>query len=457
MIRSLRTWAATLLINRNFALFMLGTGVSGIGYWFLLVAVGWLVLELGNSTFLLGLANFAQMAPMFFLGLFGGVAADRFNRRRLMLWAQLVVVVGTLALAALASLGLISVIAILACSLIFGLANSVLWPTWSVFIKDLVGPENLRHAVALNAARFNLTRVIGPALAGLLLATVGPAWCLWIGAISSLSVVGTILLMKLPPWQPPPPATESVFASVGQALAYVWRTPPVRRILAITGVIGLVALPFQAFLPALARDSLGGGAETLGWLTAAVGVGAMIGALGSGSRLAMARPLWTLVVLAGGVAGGLALLSLSNTLWLALAGLALLGIAAFAFLSMANASVQLAVPEGLVGRVMGLWVVLNAGTQPLGSLAEGALAERWGLNPMFALTAAICGALTLWLLAEQLRRRPEITVATPPPSAGDLQSGDARPQPLAAPAGPGAIRPESTTAASHSSRREPLA
>ena len=446
---ALRRWAAATFINRNFALFTLGTAVSGVGYWFLLVALGWLVLDLGNSTFLLGLANFAQMVPMFFLGLFGGVAADRFNRRTIMLVTQVVVVGATFVLAVLASLGLISIAAILLCSLLFGIANSVLWPTWSVFIKDLVGADKLRQAVALNSARFNLTRVVGPALAGLLLASLGPAWCLWVAGISSLGVIGSIFLLKLPPWQPPPPAEESVLRAVGRALTVVWRTPPVRRILAITGLIGLVAMPFQAFLPALARDNLQAGPEAFGWLTAAVGIGAMVGALGSGSRLATARPAWTMIVLAAGITGGLVLLGLSHDLRLALAALALLGLATIAFLSIANASVQLGVPEELVGRVMGLWVVLNAGMQPLGSLAEGAIAQRWGLNTMFMLTAAVCGALTLWLLGEQLWRRGDagaddlyLEEAALDQAAADEAAADGR----AAPDGrEQATRPKSTS------------
>jgi predicted MFS family arabinose efflux permease len=322
-----------------------------------------------------------------------------------MLVTQAITVAATLVLAVLTSVELITIPLILACSLVFGLANSVMWPTWSVFIKDLVGPENLRRAVALNMARFNLTRVIGPALAGLMLASLGPAWCLWVGVASSLGVVVTILLMQLPRWQPPPPATSSVLAAVGEGLAFVWRTPPVRRLLAVTGIVGMVAMPFQAFLPALARDSLRSGAEVLGLLTAAVGVGAMLGALLSGGRLAMARPAWTLIGLIGGIAAGLGLLAFSSSLGLALAALALLGLTTIAYLSMANARVQLGVPEVLVGRVMGLWVVLNAGTQPLGSLFEGALAERWGLAGTFALASLVCGLVAVWLLGEQVWSR----------------------------------------------------
>jgi predicted MFS family arabinose efflux permease len=211
--------------------------------------------------------------------------------------------------------------------------------------------------------------------------------------------------MRLPPWRPPPPATESVLRSVGQALVFVRHTPSVRRILLFAGLIGLVAMPFQAFLPALARDALGAGPAALGWLTSAVGVGAIIGALGSSGRLAIARPALTLIMLVGGLALGLFLLSLSQTLIMAMAALALIGLTSIAFMSIANASVQLGTPEAIVGRVMGLWVVLNAGSQPVGSLIEGAIAERWGLLPMFALAAAVCGLAALWLLVEQFTRR----------------------------------------------------
>ena len=227
-----------------------------------------------------------------------------------------------------------------------------------------------------------MTRVIGPALAGVMLQTLGPAWCLWVGLVSSLGIVATILMMRLPAWSPPPPS-GSVLGAIKEALIAVWHTPPVRRLLAMTGVLGVVALPFQTFLPALARDSLNAGPEVLGLLTASVGIGAILGALGSGAPIAKARPALTLIALATGVAAGLALLALSATLWLALAALALLGLSTIGFLSIANVTIQLGVPEALVGRVMGLWVVLNAGAQPFGALIEGAVAERWGLSATF--------------------------------------------------------------------------
>lgn len=411
----IKRWLATTFINRNYGLFMLGTAGSGIGYWFFLVAVGWQVLELSDSAFLLGLTNFAQMAPMFFLGLFGGLAADRFERRRLMLAMQLVVVLANAVLAVMSSLGQVSIALILICSLLLGLANSILWPTWSVFIKDLVGPENLRQAVALNSTRFNLTRVIGPALAGLLLRDLGPGWCLWIGFLSSLGIIATIWLMQLPRWTPPPQGPAPLKA-VGEGLRLVWRLPPVRRTLAMTGVLGLVAMPFQTFLPAVARDSLRGGPEILGMLTAAVGVGAVVGAIGSGSRLFTARPEVTQLVLSAGVVGGLGLLAMSTTLWPALFALAVLGFASIGYLSMANAGVQLSVPESMVGRVMGLWVVLNAGTQPLGSLVEGVAVEHWGLAVTFGAAAAVCTVAVVTQAIGLILRRSN--GASPESSAG---------------------------------------
>jgi MFS family permease len=409
--RRLSEW----FINRNFGLFVVGTFLSGTGYWFLLVSLGWLVLELSDSTFVLGLATFAQMAPMFVLGVFGGLLADRFNRKTIMVAAQGVVVAANLVLALAASADRMTVPLILACSLVLGIANSVLWPTWSVFIKDLVGPAHVRRAVAMNAMRFNLTRVIGPALAGVMLARVGPAWCLWVGLIGSLGIIATIYLLRLPAWHPPPPATRSVLGSIGEGIGVAWRTPPVRRLLLVTGVIGAAALPFQAFLPAVTRETLRAGPEVLGLLTAAVGLGAILGALTSGHRLATSRPSATLIGLCGGIGLGLALLAVGQHLWLTLLALGILGLTTIAFLSIANASVQLGVPDQFIGRVMGLWVVLNAGTQPLGSLAEGAIAERFGLGATFGLAALICGGVVLWLIIQELRPRASGQTETAPP------------------------------------------
>jgi MFS family permease len=396
-------WISRVLINRNYALFMAGSFVSATGSWFQAVAVGWLVLELSNSAFVLGLANFAQMAPLLVLGSVGGALADRVERRTLVLVSQ---AGGTLALGALAMLaaaGRATVPLILLASLALGICNAVLWPTWSVFIKDLVGPERLREAIALNSARFNLTRVIGPALAGAVLSHFGAAVCLALGAAGMLGVLASVWLIRLPPANNHRPAPW--LQALREGMAFAWHHGPTRRLLLLTGAVGLIALPYQAFLPAIARDALAAGPDAYGALLTAVGAGAIAGALLSGARVVARQPERAMAILAAGTGLSLVLFASARSIWVAVPALALVGLCSIGYLSTANATLQLAVPDRLVGRVMGLWVMVNAGTTPVGSLLEGALAERLSLAPTLALAGSICTAIGLSLGASALMQK----------------------------------------------------
>jgi MFS family permease len=384
-----------MLINRNYSLFMAGSFVSALGSWFQGVAIGWLVLELSDSSFALGLANFAQMAPLFFLGFAGGVLADRVDRRRLLLAGMSAGALATAALAGLALSGRATTGTILLVSLVLGLTNAVVWPAWQPFIKDLVPAERLREAIAFNAARFNLTRVLGPALAGLLIARAGAPLCLAVAACSSAVVLLATWAIRRPagargrtaPW----------LSSLSEGLSYVHGDAVVARLLLVTGAFGFLVLPYQAFLPAYARDVLGTGAEGLGFLLAAVGAGAVLGAVFSGSRFTGAHPMPVMGAGAGAAGLGLILSAVATPAngapaWVAIPCLALTGLGSIGYLTTANTALQLRVPDALVGRVMGLWVVVNAGTAPLGSLALGGATERFGLPPVL-LASGVVGLL----------------------------------------------------------------
>jgi MFS family permease len=391
------------LINRNYALFMAGSFVSATGMWAQAVAIGWLVLDLGNSTFLLGLTNFASMVPLLVLGFPAGAIVDRFDRRKLLFFAQGGSMVVVTLLAAAALLGFISIPLILGLALASGLSNAIGWPTWSVFIKDLVGPQHLRAAVAMNTARFNLTRVIGPAIAGVLLARYGAASCLVIAAVSSLGVLVALLAIRLPP--PTLGPARDWLGSLREGLEYAFNHATVRALLLVTAALGFLAMPMQSFLPAYARDILGRGPETLGILLTAIGVGALGGAALSGGRLAARMPM---AVMAGlMVATGVALtaLAFSQRLELSLLTLAAIGAATIGYLSIANATVQLATREDVIGRVMGLWTVVNAGVAPVGSLVIGAAAEQTGLPATFAVAGAGCAlvGVAMLVLNRQIR------------------------------------------------------
>jgi MFS family permease len=381
------------LINRNYALFMAGSFVSAMGSWFQAVAFGWIVLELTGSPLVLGLANFAQMAPLFFLGFFGGALADRVDRRTLLLWGIGTGAVALAVLAALALAGRVTVPAVLLVSLVIGLTNAVVWPAWQPFIQELVPPDRLRDAIAFNSARFNLTRVLGPAAAGLLMARVGAPACLAVAAAGSGGVLLATWLIRrprgrraaAPPW----------LSALAEGIAYVRADAFTFRLLGITGLFGVVVLPYQAFLPAFARDVLATGAEGLGVLLTAVGGGAVLGAAATGSRHVATRPGPAMALCALLAGAGLLVFALATPLhgfptWVASAALVLVGFGSIGYLTTANATLQLRVPDHLTGRVMGLWVVMNAGTTPLGSLALGGAAERFGL-PQVVLAGGLAG------------------------------------------------------------------
>ena len=403
--RVLRGYATSILINRNYALFTAGSFVSAFGSWLQQVAIGWLVLELGNSEFLLGLSNFALMIPLLVLGVFGGAVADRVDRRRLLLFTQFGAMVLSSALALLTFTELITIPLILLIALGLGILNAFVWPTWSAFIKDLVGPQQIRAAIAVNSARFNLTRVVGPALGGYLLGQIGTAAVLGLGAASILGVIASLVAIRLPPYTPGPPV--SWLPALREGLSYTWHNRAARRLLLESGTLGLLGLPYQALLPALARDVLELGPEGLGLLLTAVGLGAVLGAALSGTHRVSRDPRRSLrafvfVTALGLLATASAAVIATPSVTITLAGLALIGLGSIGFLAVANASLQIEVPDHLIGRVMGLWVVMNAGSMPVGSLVYGAVAEEFGVPLTIGLGGlAICALWASMLLSRQ--------------------------------------------------------
>lgn len=384
------------LVNRNFALFLGGSFITAMGSWFQTVAIGWLVLELGNSTFLLGLSNFALMAPLLALGLVGGAMADRCDRRQLLLITQAIVTIvgGLLAFATYVKLVNIPVVMVLV--FIMGMANAFLWPAWPTFIKDLVGERHLRMAISTNSARYNLTRVLGPALAGVFLAEFGTAHSLAVGAITGMAVLLSLFAIRLP--QSPSRSAPPWLPAMRQGLAYAWRDREVRTVLLVTAAVAMFGMSYQAFMPAFARDILQVGAWGLGLILMAVGLGAVSGAVFSGTPWACQHPRQTLTLLTFGTGGSLLAFAFAPNIWWALVTGTVLGFCSIGYLVMGNATVQLKTPEDLMGRVMGLWVVINAGTMPLGALALGALSEVAGLPPTLALAGGVCTVAGLALL-----------------------------------------------------------
>ncbi len=397
MIRTLpqRLWRQV-FITRNYALFMAGSFVSALGSWFQGVAIGWLVLELTGSPAALGLASFAQMGPAALLALFGGALSDRFDRRRLLLAGVTTGACATATLALLALTGRASMPAILACGVVMGAANAVVWPTMLPFLKELVPPDRVREAIAYNSARFNLTRVLGPALAGIAMARIGAPACLAIAAVSSAGVLGATWFIRRPTNRRR--RGQPIFSAIQEGFAYVWHDGFSLRLLLTTAGFGMLALAYQPLLPAFAREVLGWDAQGLGVLLTAVGGGAIMAAVLSGTPFVTRRPGVCMAAAAlltgiGLLLFGLAVPGGALPVWAGTVGVAIAGFGSIGYLTTANATLQVRVPERLTGRVMSLWVLVNAGSMPLGGVLLGRLAEHVGL-PAVMLGAGAAGLAT---------------------------------------------------------------
>lgn len=376
-----------LLRNRTFATFEVGSFVNVVGSYALIVAIGWMVVELTGSSFLLGLTNFASMFPILLLALPAGALADRIDRRLLILIPQAVAAVAVVLLAIAAAIGTVTLPMIFAIALIAGLCNAITWPTWSVLVRDIVGPEQLRIAIAVDGGRDSTARIIGPALAGRLLAVGSAALCLQVGAAMVLALVVVLSVIRVP--RSAVRTASPIGSSLVEGLAVAWASPTVRRLLIRVGTLGLLVIPHQALLPSFVKSVLGSGPETLGALFSAAGVGAVVGAFAAGAPIARRHSeAWTTVtpIVA---AAALVVFATSSSLPIALAAIIVVALAGTGFMVVARASVQLAVEPGLAGRVMGLFTLVFAGSQPIGALAQGALADWVSLPTTMACAGLI--------------------------------------------------------------------
>ena len=386
------------LANRNYAYFLAGAFVSSLGAWMQTVALGWTVLQLGNSGFLLGLLGFVQLAPVLVLGIPAGIIADRAPRRHFLLVTQGAAAALAIALAALTLRGYATVPVLLAIAAGNGIVNALNGPTWQAFIGELVGPEQLRRAIALNSARFNLTRIVGPAIGGWLLVRYGPGACFLVNAVSFVGVLGALSIIRTAR-RPPRGAARPTAGTLAVA-----RNPRLRAVLLPAIGLTVLALPYANFLPAMARDVFGAGAGGLSTLLTATGIGAIVGAILSGQGPIARRPGQALAAFQ--VAAGLALaaFALAPGLALGVAAIGLFGVALIGYMATANATIQLAAEPGTEGRALALWMIVNSGLVPLGSLAIGAATEVW--SPRAALGAAGLGCALCGLIAAYVAVRP---------------------------------------------------
>lgn len=366
------------LRHRNFRLFWLGALVSNLGGWLQVVAQNWLVLSLTNSAFVLGLVNFIGNSPMLVLSLFGGVVADRNSRKTVLLITQNAQAILMLIMAALSFFNIINIWMIVIIALGIGIVQAFNSPAYQTIMLDLVNKEDIMNAIALNSFQFNLTRVIGPGIAGVLVTLVGVAVCFFLNGLSFLAVVVALLMVRLP--KPAQVAEKRpVLQEIQESLGYLKRNIALSGLLMIASLFSFFITPYLTLLPVFVQQVFKKGPEDYGILLSAVGVGALTGALvvaKISSRLQRRSRFmnWGMLIMVSGLAS----FSLSTNLVLSMVMLAFAGGSLVAVNTTLNTIVQSSVPENLRGRILSIWTLCSIGFMPLGNLQSGIVAQGWG-------------------------------------------------------------------------------
>ncbi|MFP5239147.1 MAG: MFS transporter [Acidobacteriota bacterium] len=374
--------------HRNYRLYFSGQLVSLTGTWMQSTAQGWLVYRLTGSSMALGMVGFASLIPVLVLGLFGGVLADRLPKRNLLIAAQALAMLQAAALSWLTFSEQVQVWQVVAFAACLGVVNAVELPTRHSFVVEMVGKEDLHNAIALNSSIFHLARVLGPLAAGAVLGWVGEGACFAINAVSFLAVIAGLAAMRLE-HSPPKPAPAGVREHLAQGLAFAWKTPLIRAILALISLVSLVGSSNLILLPVFAGDVFGRGPEGLGLLTAGSGVGSLLGALfmaGRGKAAGFGR-----LAFRGGLLMGAALVlfAYAPSIWLAAVCIVPTGFGFMALMASCNTMLQFCAPDDMRGRVMSLYTMLYMGMAPFGALLAGGLAQ-WLGAPMTVGILGVC-------------------------------------------------------------------
>ena len=367
------------------------------------VAQSWLVYQMTNSSLLLGAVGFASQIPVFLVAPLGGIVADRYHRQRVVIGTQVASMILAFALAALTLTDRVTVPEIFVLAALLGVVNAFDIPGRQSFLVDMVGKEDLMNAIALNSSMFNGARVIGPAIAGILVAKIGEGWCFFANAVSYVAVIIGLLLMRVRPSRHAPAA--SPIAHIVEGFRFVQRTAPIRALLLLLGLISLVAMPYTILMPIFADRILHGGARGLGILMGATGIGALLGALTLATRTGVyGLGRWVTLSCAGfGV--GLVAFALSRNFWLSTALLVPVGFCMMLEMSSSNTLIQAMVPDHLRGRVMSVYSMMFMGMAPFGALFGGSLADRIGAPYTVIIGAVAClgGAAVFGLRLPKLR------------------------------------------------------
>ncbi|BAY25562.1 major facilitator transporter [Calothrix sp. NIES-2100] len=378
------------LKSKNYRLFFAGQGISLIGTWMTQLATIWLVYSLTNSPLLLGVVGFTSQIPSFFLAPFGGVFVDRFSRYRTLIATQIMAMIQSLALAVLALTGVIQVWHIIALSLFQGFINALDAPARQAFVPELVERrEDLANAIAINSTMINGARLIGPAIGGLIIARIGAAYCFLIDGLSYIAVIAALLAMTIKPWQIPVNSGNPL-QKVKEGFVYAFSFPPIRAILLLSTLVSLMGLQNTILVPIFAEEILKGGAETLGFLMAASGVGALSGGIYLATRQTILG-IGKLIAIAPAILGvGLIAFSFSRFLPLSLFTMLFVGLGTILQIAASNTFLQTIVEEDKRGRLMSLYTMSFLGMIPVGNLLGGFLASNIGAPNTLIIDGIAC-------------------------------------------------------------------
>jgi MFS family permease len=420
------------LRHRNYRLFFFGQLISLVGTWMQQVAQGWLVLQITHDPLWLGIVSVAQFGPVIIFGLFGGLIADQWPKRRTLLATQTSAMLLAFALFLLTATGVVQVWQVMILAALLGITNSIDMPTRQAFAVEMVGREDVTNAVGLNSAMFNASRVIGPAVAGLLIGAFSISIAFLLNGISFIAVIVAYLMMRTDELRPAPvivrPTTvRGVFASLAEGGRFVRQTPVVLLSVTVVGLVATFGMNFQVLMPPYADNVLNVGAAGYGFLMAASGLGSTVAAL----WIAFSRKVSPLPIILGAIALGLGtiVVAFTTSFGVALLAMVIVGAGGIGMAVTANTTIQLSVPDHLRGRVMSLYTTVFAGSVPAGGLLMGWIASAWGV-PAALLVGAILSlvvGVACWPWLARIRRdqrearanRPEVAAIATGGSAAD--------------------------------------
>jgi MFS family permease len=391
-------WGGTLraLRSRNYRLFFAGQSVSLIGTWMTRLAMSWLVYQLTDSAFLLGLTTFVGQIPAFFVAPIAGVWLDRWNRHRVLVITQVLAMIQSLALAALAFTHYINLSWVIGLALYQGLINAFDMPARQAFVVEMNEYRgDLGNAIALNSAMVNGAKLVGPAIAGVLVAAAGVGVCFLLDGISYIAVIYSLAAMRVAPAQPRV-AQKSALQELSEGWKYVVESPAIRSILLLLALVSVIGMPYTVLMPLIAADVLHGGAHTLGFLMAMSGVGALASAIGLAMRRTVLGLGKRIAISAALFGGGLVLLGLSRSLTVSLLLMALTGFGMMQQMAGSNTILQNIAADEKRRRVMSFYTLAILGMNPIGSLLAGSVAAKLGVPATMVGAGGICLAASVW-------------------------------------------------------------